>query len=129
MTYETFSEVLIYESDPCRDRVYTIPHRTFLSNCDISDEATMEKVKARFERLGNADVRIYKCKAINMANPTDIWTYYHFEVKKYSNPVEVKKNFRLVKQLHGEDVAIRWFKDRYNSGALKQIGVIECNSH
>lgn len=89
----------------------------------------MEKVKAKFEHLGNADVKIYKCKAVNMEDPANIWTYYHFEVKKYSNPVEVKKNFRLVKQLHGEDIAINWFKDRYEAKSLKLIGVTGCNSH
>lgn len=123
--YKDFSEILIYKSDPNRNRIYTIPRKAFIHKGDITDKELMEKYKIKLEYLGHSDIEIYLTKAINDDIPNEIWSYYKFYVKKYDNSVDVKKKFKLINQLHGREKTIKWFLDLYEKDSIELLGNLD----
>ncbi len=129
--YRELSSILIYKSDPNRDRLYTIPHKVFSKEGDLGKDLIfksyllLEGWKQKLEYNGHNDIEIYQTEQINI-NGIDktIYTIYHFKIKPYDYIVDVEKKFKLVKRLHGKEKAINWFNKIYESEAIKLLGEI-----
>ena len=123
--YRELSSILIYKSDPNRDRLYTIPHKNFWRTGDTTTIEQMEFWKKSQEYNGHSDIEIYQTEQINI-NGIDktVYVIYHFKIKPYDYIVDVEKKFKLVKRLHGKEKAINWFNKIYESEAIKLLGEI-----